>query len=123
MKLWKIWPESRPARHAETARRSATTRPATRRRPGPATTSCVAGGWTDRLVCRDPALAAEDARLAVALKAAAEAGVPIADLQAGQFTWLAARNAAARRSNAEVSAAYRRRIEAVESLANEAPPY
>jgi uncharacterized protein len=75
------------------------------------------------MVCRDPELAAQDARLAQALAAATKAGVPVNDLQDGQAAWLAQRNAAAHRSRAEVSAAYRQRIEEVESLANEAPPF
>ncbi len=109
-------------RHAEVARHPSAGKPVAARRPEP-TASCITGGWTDRLVCRDPALAAQEARLGGALNAAAQAGVPMADLQDGQFAWLAARNAAARRSHAEVSAAYRQRIEEVESLAREAPPY
>ena len=113
----------RRARAVAIAHRPSAARPVVARKPEPAATSCRAGGWTDRLVCHDPALAAQDVRLGSALKAAAQAGVPAADLQDGQFAWLAARNAAARRSKAEVAAAYRRRIEEVESLANETPPY
>ena len=123
-----ILPSSHAARRAASRTMAQVAHPSSPPRlavhkPAPGPMPCMTGGWTDRLVCRDPALAAQDARLGAALKSAAQVGVPMVELQDGQFAWLAERNAAARRSRAEVSAAYRRRIEEVESLANEAPPY
>jgi uncharacterized protein YecT (DUF1311 family) len=118
-----------PARHLEVARRPAAHRPAAAIHRTAAIHKAATGrcatvrGWTNHLVCRDPQLAAQDARLAQALASAAKAGVPVDDLQDGQATWLAQRNAAAHRSRAEVSSAYRQRIEEVESLANQAPPF
>lgn len=116
-----------PARHLEAVRRPAAHRPAgaTHRTVAihKAGRCATARGWTNHMVCRDPELAAQDARLAQALTSAAKAGVPVNDLQDGQAAWLAERNAAAHRSRAEVSAAYRQRIEEVESLANPAPPF
>jgi len=77
----------------------------------------------ERIVCRDPDLAAQDARLARALRAATQAGLPPRELEDGQTVWLMERDAAARRSRAEVAAAYQRRIDDLEAQAGEAPPF
>ena len=108
-----------PPSRARVLQATANHRPAIRRRGACAS----ARGWAELVVCRDPQLAAEDARLGRALTSAIQAGAPTADLQDGQTAWLAQRNLAARRSRSEVAAAYRQRIEEVESLANEAPPF
>jgi uncharacterized protein YecT (DUF1311 family) len=88
------------------------------------TRACAsARSLAERVVCRDPQLAAEDARLGRVLRSAALAGAPVSELEGGQTAWLVARDLAARRSRGEVAAVYRQRIQEVESLANETPPF
>ena len=116
-----------PAHHAPPARPShvAVAKAATVkvRSPAEPAACATARSWAERVVCRDPELTAQDARLDQALKSAAQVGVPSGDLQQGQTAWLAQRDAAARRSRDEVATAYRQRIDEVESLANETPPF
>ena len=112
-----------PARHAHVAVRPTRVAAAkVRVRPPPA--ACIgARGRAEQMICRDPELTAQQARLDRALKSAAQAGVPAGDLEDGQTAWLAQRDTAVGRSRDEVAAAYRQRIEAVESLTNETPPF
>jgi len=108
------------------AKHSRAPRPAAVRKaaaPASAAACRPASTWAEWMVCHDAGLSAQDAQLARALKAASAAGAPSQDLEAGQAAWAARRNAAARRSRTEVSAAYRQRIEEVERLAKETPPF
>jgi uncharacterized protein YecT (DUF1311 family) len=65
----------------------------------------------ERLVCRDPELAAEDRRLAQVYRAAIAGGAPKARLAREQDDWLKAREVASRRSGQDVQNLYAARID------------
>jgi uncharacterized protein YecT (DUF1311 family) len=91
--------------------------------PAPLATACGAsGGPRETLICAWPAIAAADREMRGAYQRALDVGVERSSLQASQDRWLVTSDMAARRSAADLAAAYRSRIGELNALAASEPP-
>jgi len=87
-------------------------------------TACdTSGGQRETLICAWPSIAAADRQMRRAYQHALDVGVDRSALQASQARWSTTSEFAARRSAADLTAAYHRRISELTALAANEPPH